>query len=138
MDSIESALWTRELEIKVNQLEKMYEVIRNMSLRSFNNMMDAYRKYLLSATFLSPTRTLVKLADHELAAIPKEMLVALMSTDIDRVWNRLPTRVREDPVVHGYKRCLEHICLYGGWPGPAPIRLRCEVCQRKAALEERL
>lgn len=130
--SLQNNIKKYEERRKIKNMEKMFNFIRIMESEAFDRMMSAYIKYLHSAMGTQGVKSLHVLKDEEIAAIPKEMLVALMCDEIDRIRNRLPVRVQEDTEIQGYMRCLEHYNGKGTQvDGPPLIRNKCPDCMRQ-------
>lgn len=97
--------------------------IRNLNSEKFELMLQAYQKY---------SNQSIDFTDEEIAAIPKEMYMSVLSREVDGLWSRLPIEYREDVQMQKYRRCWQHYNTGRDHvEGPPPIRKNCVLCMRE-------
>lgn len=109
-----------------DQVRGLLLAIRNLGSVEFKLTMDAYAKYWNRGRVLEFT-------DEEVAAIPKEMYVSILSREVDHLWSRLPIEYRKD--LRKYRRCMKHYNIGTDHvDGPPPMRKECVECMREIKL----
>ena len=68
---------------------------------------------------------ILRLSADELQYVPKVILLKKFGHYVEHLWNKLPSHIKADPEVRGYRRCDEH--YNQPWQrthidGPAPYR----------------
>lgn len=117
-------MWSR-MNYTFDQERDFLIATRNLNPEKFGLMLQAYRKYWNHRVSLDFT-------DEEIAAIPKEMYMSVLSREVDGLWSRLPAEYREDTQMQKYRRCWEHHNTGRVHvEGPAPMRKNCVLCMRE-------
>lgn len=115
-------MWSR-INNTFDQERDFLIAIRNLNSEKFELMLQAYRKY---------SNQNIDFTDEEIAAIPKEMYMSVLSREVDGLWSRLPAEYREDTQMQKYRRCWEHHNTgrvhVDGFP---PMRKNCVLCMRE-------
>lgn len=117
-------MWTRSRNTFDQECDFLI-AIRNLNPEKFELMLQAYRKYWNRGVTLEFT-------DEEIAAIPKEMYMIILSREVDDLWCRLPGEYREDVKMQKYRRCWQHYNTGRDHvEGPPPMRKDCIECMRE-------
>lgn len=98
--------------------------------------MEAKRSVFL----IDPSKSVWDLTKEDFEYIPKLILLKYWGREINYIWDRLPTHLREDSEVISYQVCREHWNtpeMRDHIDGPPPLIKDCHTCNNNALMSIR-